>query len=926
MPPKGTRSSGPVLDPDLVFVESQRLTTQLPDIKTVIGLIKFHKRKDNGRKTEGQVLREVAKLIYTKWWHDTVYCITISGIVKKVTKLWKEYREGVKRMNAGRDTSTATQKYKDICRDKDKLFDVFANEKERKDQCELEWGVKMSPAEKAYYEDQKEERKQFCDRAVDPVWYTATMKKQRLKERSEVSRREMQSLMEYKSMEEIDQMLLEDGDIQEEIPVKEDTDDENNYEVDSLVEKRKLTMEDEDDALPLRYRHIRDSERKVKEEVYRTIGDLMGKGMSRNEAVLAVIIVANKLFDRQWKEQEKSEEGTDLRDMMPSLRSILEALNLMETQALAATVERMVEGREEGRMVTHAIDSTTKQGIGQFATQGIHIGRDSALPLPLMNICGESTQDIALQVDHAFHCLAVSKGVPVEEVYKLVSAHMTDSVEHNKGFNKILQELYSLEEPAGQLFCGSHTTLGFSNCMDKFVGKVEEVMKISQVTSKFMVGLDISSKNSSVAGLALDIMLKLVAPEYNHKMWNYYKQFTLYLETHDIEPLMFAYKDQRFGCLSRAAAVLIFLYEPLGNFLSDNPQIVNKLACLARELLQLPYLKTIFLVFASLGIHIIEPFFAKTIQTTSTHSSLKNFYQELYDGMNTKVDGTFFNFTQPQFSAVSQNMFDGVKKSYGSIVVESLTNLSAEYGEDAAKLVNMLLPEMRKVLGRQRRDYGLDQAAFPVEFLVEKQAENVDDCPVTNLEMERFCGKVDYREKKLKTLAAVSRSMILDKQQQKEGETSSFRSFKAETIARRELDLEWSEKMKQKFKENADMKQITSMQKERKRLDQLEKLKHLGGPFTDASDVDKYLKDSEISPKNKKDRMKMELQFARDSSTTLPKVDPLFRVMVTMPNKKKRDKTAEEFGEALMAFLGRREDQISMDYSVFRTSLDKLME
>jgi hypothetical protein len=39
--------------------------------------------------------------------------------------------------------------------------------------------------------------------------------------------------------------------------------------------------------------------------------------------------------------------------------------------------------------------------------------------------------------------------------------------------------------------------------------------------------------------------------------------------------------------------------------------------------------------------------------------------------------------------------------------------------------------------------YGLDQATFSVEFPVEKQAENVDDCPVTNLEMERFSGKVD---------------------------------------------------------------------------------------------------------------------------------------------------------------------------------------
>ena len=79
----------------------------------------------------------------------------------------------------------------------------------------------------------------------------------------------------------------------------------------------------------------------------------------------------------------------------------------------------------------------------------------------------------------------------MEEVYKLVTTHMTDSVSHNKGINKILQEMYSLDEPAGQLYCGSHTTLGFSSAMDSLVKKVEEDMKISHFTSKFMVALAI---------------------------------------------------------------------------------------------------------------------------------------------------------------------------------------------------------------------------------------------------------------------------------------------------------------------------------------------------------------------------------------------------------------------------------------------------
>ena len=50
----------------------------------------------------------------------------------------------------------------------------------------------------------------------------------------------------------------------------------------------------------------------------------------------------------------------------------------------------------------------------------------------------------------------------------------------------------------------------------------------------------------------------------------------------------------------------------------------------------------------------------------------------------------------------------------------------------------------------------------------------------------------------------------------------------------------------------------------------------------------------------------MELQFARDSSVTLPKSDPLFEIMVILPNKKRRDKTANEFGEALKS-ISRKE-------------------
>ena len=90
------------MDADLVFPECPKPTTQLPDIACVIGMVKFNLRVKVGAvvKSEKEVIREVAKLVYSKWWHDTVYCLTVEGIVWRITELYKQYKEGWKRLRA----------------------------------------------------------------------------------------------------------------------------------------------------------------------------------------------------------------------------------------------------------------------------------------------------------------------------------------------------------------------------------------------------------------------------------------------------------------------------------------------------------------------------------------------------------------------------------------------------------------------------------------------------------------------------------------------------------------------------------------------------------------------------------------------------------------------------------------------------------
>ena len=112
---------------------------------------------------------------------------------------------------------------------------------------------------------------------------------------------------------------------------------------------------------------------------------------------------------------------------------------------------------------------------------------------------------------------------------------------------------------------------------------------------------------------------------------------------------------------------------------------------------------------------------------------------------------------------------------------------------------------------------------------------------------------------------------------------------------------------------------------ERKRLIMLEDLKSTGGPFTNAEEVEKYLEDITITDKDKQKRMKKEVQFARESSTTLPKIDTLFKIQVSPVNKNRRDKIPREFGESLMAYLGKKADRTVSEYSSFQRSLREVV-
>ena len=247
------------------------------------------------------------------------------------------------------------------------------------------------------------------------------------------------------------------------------------------------------------------------------------------------------------------------------------------------------------------------------------------------------------------------------------------------------------------------------------------------------------------------------------------------------------------------------------------------------------------------------------------------------------------------------------------------------------------MPELQKLLRRQRRDYELTDD-FQPEYPVEKQTSNPDATPVHNLGMERLCEKTDYRGKKLKQLDAVSRSMIIVATGNlKKDSQESFRKFRKQAEEIQKLKMEWSKKMKDRLSAILTEKQAVAVNKEEKRLIMLEKLKNCGGPFTSSEQVDAFLCESrqrEQSAVNVKEkakitkevaaRMKLEVKYARDSSTTLPKTEPIFRIQISALNQKRRDKTAEEFGVSLKALYGKKAGKLALSLDQFKQSLNNI--
>ena len=213
---KSRRLSGePCLLENVNFPSLERFSPhdKLPTNASIIGRIRYLAGGGKKNLSVDKAIYEVTKEVEAKYYHDTVYCKSLRMITKDIQKMWTTYQEGKKVAKAGRLTLNKAKAYVELTKDKDLLFDVSTDDIERANILAVEWGVKMGQREKIYLEDQKGPRLMSCDNGVDPVFYRACMKSQRVKERDTVYTTIRQLQFHGKTIDQIGVYLRAEGDI-----------------------------------------------------------------------------------------------------------------------------------------------------------------------------------------------------------------------------------------------------------------------------------------------------------------------------------------------------------------------------------------------------------------------------------------------------------------------------------------------------------------------------------------------------------------------------------------------------------------------------------------------------------------------------------------------------------------------------------------
>ena len=266
---KSTRSGGSiVIDLETEYPGIDNFDKQkLPAHKEIVGMAK----KLNENKTWENSIKEVSNKVWNHWIERNVYPISFLSVKKRVQKEVETYKDLRKKHSIGRSN---TQSWKDkanrFIQKKNKLFDIFCEDRDVRKKQEEKYKILMQPEDFQYLESMRTDRKGICESKTDKEWHEKENKKQEKREHflhTQYTAKPIAVPLEH------DDSSSNSDKTEEYLPEDEKYDSSPRKRArDSNTAGRKKSiyidvLENEDDELPHHLRHVRTSEKRVRNEV-----------------------------------------------------------------------------------------------------------------------------------------------------------------------------------------------------------------------------------------------------------------------------------------------------------------------------------------------------------------------------------------------------------------------------------------------------------------------------------------------------------------------------------------------------------------------------------------------------------------------------------------------------------------------------------
>lgn len=546
----------------------------------------------------------------------------------------------------------------------------------------------------------------------------------------------------------------------------------------------------------------------------------------------------------------------------------------------------------------------------------------------------ETRENLKDTILHRLEMMAISAGTEKEKIWENILGFLTDKASENPGLVQEVADEIGASHCPGEFFCVIHTVLGFDRSESKFFLQLQSNIGVSKLFSNLNY-VDLDTDSFDAVNTALDCISRLISPQFSHKSWSRYRQFSDYLEQKGKKNLSFAQRDRRFGGAAACAVVVNHHWDDLQehlNTLLSQQQDRNQLACAVRTILSSEVVRFLVVSKAVVGFILHEPFINSVVEQNISRTQLLTVLPALYMEMrNPQRDVT--DLSKPSLPALTSAWSE---ICYPKEAVNSLKNFIGQTDKTALrKTVEGLLREDAECLARQRGpEYGfgnqknIDSNQNVLKQLPEEKEHLLDVVPPDNLESEHYFGDFTQRLSKVgsKHIEHVSESITIASSADLAFATHKWRSkefretFSRMKECRRNFNMQ-QERLRKNTENDQDQEDLLAAG--RKKAAALEKLKVHGGPVTNTEDIEeilrkfpKYKTDSEASTQTRKLKaiLRREITYARDYIfDNLKKTgNPLFKINKLSVN---------EMLENLQVLYGQRGEQITADIEDVRDAL-----